>query len=498
MANLDSIRLLSEAAFGCEHVATVFKDGQNAGQFKSGFRKHFDSLAPYTKPEPVAVQTTGLRTVASLKPKYHCLMCSEICLNTERKAHTKKTGHVFYMESRNRFVFCEACVDFIYDHGLERLCAPYGKFELEGESLSVTSNGKGKWVSDTASEIYVKNNANRNPCSRRGARGVWNMGQTCYQSVILQALLHDPTLNAYFLAGGHDIHNCKKDFCMACAATEVFMDFNSGEKTEAVSAATLLYHGWDASREMAGYRQQDAHEYFQFLVNALHACTPGHTESYETKCECFFHQTFYGELRSSVMCHKCGKTTHTYDPMADLSLDVQLQNKKRKLGRSSSSSTATLTGCLDSFTAVEDLHADAAYHCEKCGNTPQRASKRLQIRKLPAFLCMQLKRYEHNSASSEKMDGHIDFPLTLNMLPYTVKKDKERIDTSKYIYDLSTVVVHQGTMDTGHYYAYTRVTGDKWVLMDDNKVTPASVADVLRQDAYLLFYGIHSIDSDRS
>ena len=34
--------------------------------------------------------------------------------------------------------------------------------------------------------------------------------------------------------------------------------------------------------------------------------------------------------------------------------------------------------------------------------------------------------------------------------------------------------------------------------MDDNKVTPASVADVLQQDAYLLFYGIHSIDSDKS
>lgn len=103
-------------------------------------------------------------------------------------------------------------------------------------------------MEDSASELYVKNNAYKNPCSRRGARGVWNMGQTCYQSVILQALLHDPTLNAYFLAGGHDVHTCKRSFCMACAAAEVFMDFNSGEKTDAVSAATLLYHGWDASR----------------------------------------------------------------------------------------------------------------------------------------------------------------------------------------------------------------------------------------------------------
>lgn len=79
---------------------------------------------------------------------------------------------------------------------------------------------------------------------------------------------------------------------------------------------------------------------------------------------------------------------------------------------------------------------------------------------------LSLQRYEHTSASSEKVNGHIDFPLTLNMLPYTVKRDKERMDTSKYIYDLSTVVVHHGSMDSGHYFAYTRVAGDKvcWIL----------------------------------
>lgn len=143
-------------------------------------------------------------------------------------------------------------------------------------------------------------------------------------------------------------------------------------------------------KEMAGYRQQDAHEYFQFLVNALHASTPGHAESYEKKCDCFFHQTFYGELRSSVMCRKCGKTTHTYDPIADLSLDVQLQSKKRKLGARSSAFNASLIGCLESFTAVEDLNA-STYNCEKCGSTPQGASKRLQIGKLPLILCMQIK-----------------------------------------------------------------------------------------------------------
>lgn len=80
----------------------MLKDGQNAGQLKNGFRKHHDSLAPMTKPEAVAIQTSGLRTVASLKPKYHCLNCSEVCLKSERKAHTKKTGHVFCMFGERR------------------------------------------------------------------------------------------------------------------------------------------------------------------------------------------------------------------------------------------------------------------------------------------------------------------------------------------------------------------------------------------------------------
>lgn len=34
--------------------------------------------------------------------------------------------------------------------------------------------------------------------------------------------------------------------------------------------------------------------------------------------------------------------------------------------------------------------------------------------------------------------------------------------------------------------------------MDDNKVTVAGLADVLRQDAYLLFYSIRSISPQSS
>jgi len=125
-------------------------------------------------------------------------------------------------------------------------------------------------------------------------------------------------------------------------------------------------------------------------VDKLHASTEGHVEDPSEKCHCFFHKAFYGTLRSSVTCDRCGNVTRTEDPMVDLSLDVQVQAKKRALGGQGSSTTPTLTGCLESFTSPEKLMA-GVYNCSGCGGTPQKATKQLRIKKLPAILCIQLK-----------------------------------------------------------------------------------------------------------
>lgn len=74
--------------------------------------------------------------------------------------------------------------------------------------------------------------------------------------------------------------------------------------------------------------------------------------------------------------------------MVDLSLDVQV--KKRVMGGSSATATATLSGCLESFTSPERLMA-GVYNCSGCDGTQQKATKQLRIKKLPSILCMQLK-----------------------------------------------------------------------------------------------------------
>lgn len=46
----------------------------------------------------------------------------------------------------------------------------------------------------------------------------------------------------------------------------------------------------------------------------------------------------------------------------------------------------------------------------------------------------------------------------INMLPYTTRPNSQKVD--KFAYDLSSVVVHKGKLDAGHYYAYCK-QGDK-------------------------------------
>ncbi|KAK8704810.1 hypothetical protein V6N13_048422 [Hibiscus sabdariffa] len=72
-------------------------------------------------------------------------------------------------------------------------------------------------------------------------------------------------------------------------------------------------------------------------------------------------------------------------------------------------------------------------------------------------------------------------------------------DIDNCIYSLVGVVVHSGTMRGGHYIAYVRVgekrkgtdtehVGSEWYYASDQHVRQASIEEVLRCEAYILFY----------
>lgn len=104
-----------------------------------------------------------------------------------------------------------------------------------------------------------------------------------------------------------------------------------------------------------------------------------------------------------VKCTTCSSCSNTYDPLLDLSLEINRAD--------------SLTKALNRFTAVEALEGDNEYHCANC-QKKVRALKQFTIDKSPIILTIQFKRFSGTGSSGGKIDKNIDFGRTLAMKPY--------------------------------------------------------------------------------
>ena len=84
-----------------------------------------------------------------------------------------------------------------------------------------------------------------------------------------------------------------------------FQEFYSGAKNPLVPHA-LLHMTWQHARHLAGYEQQDAHEFFIATLDLLHRDLIHRTESDPTACDCIVDTIFTGKLQSDVVCQVCG------------------------------------------------------------------------------------------------------------------------------------------------------------------------------------------------
>ena len=149
------------------------------------------------------------------------------------------------------------------------------------------------------------------------------------------------------------------------------------------------------------------------------------------------------------------------------------------------------------------MHAGGGAKKGKAAAAVQRvdARKRLLLLKPPATLLLHLKRLQARG----KINVHVAFTETLDMTPYcwinpsdeTAGTDAKSSDAvtsadkqqSKHLYTLYAVVEHRGGAAGGHYVAHVRTAGaGGWALISDETVRPSSLPEVLKAQAYMLFY----------
>ena len=101
----------------------------------------------------------------------------------------------------------------------------------------------------------------------------------------------------------------------------IFQEFYSGAKNPLVPHA-LLHMTWQHARHLAGYEQQDAHEFFIATLDLLHRDLIHRTESDPSACDCIVDTIFTGKLQSDVVC----QVSNIYNVLYLISDEAKIQN----------------------------------------------------------------------------------------------------------------------------------------------------------------------------
>ncbi|KAK3091748.1 hypothetical protein FSP39_022316 [Pinctada imbricata] len=447
--------------------------------------------------------------------------------------HAERKGHSLALDMTYGNIYCFECGDYVYDLEFEQIAQSQNT--KSAKSLCLKPIHFSTWEpTEMEAEILRQNPKRRKMESRStiGLRGLINLGNTCFMNCIVQALIHTPVLRDFFLA---DKHNCQplsaeSGQCLVCEMARLFQEFYSGNRTPHIPFR-LLHLVWTNARHLAGYEQQDAHEFLIAALDVLHRHCKGYTDDkllainrfFTGKngttagnphhCNCIIDQIFTGGLQSDVTCQQCNNVSTTIDPIWDISLDLGPGPPLPNTNSSSSSSptsgftnspgtyeSTSLIDCLKRFTKPEHLGSSAKIKCSIC-KSYQESTKQLTMKKLPVVACFHLKRFEHSTGYHKKISTFVSFPEELDMTPFMsssrnnnngyrnqIIQESAKSLSCENKYSLFAVVNHMGTIECGHYTCYIRQHKDQWFKCDDHLITRADLPTVLKSEGYLLFY----------
>lgn len=111
-------------------------------------------------------------------------------------------------------------------------------------------------------------------------------------------------------------------------------------------------------------------------------------------------------LYIQLCCCDCGHCSQTYEPLVDLSLEIE--------------NVDSLSSALKSFTNVERIgDSETKFKCENCKEEVL-VEKQLKLEKIPLVATFHLKRFKVDGSFVEKIEKHVEFPLELDLQAYTL------------------------------------------------------------------------------
>ena len=151
----------------------------------------------------------------------------------------------------------------------------------------------------------------------------------------------------------------------------------------------------------------------------------------------------------------------------------------------------SLEECLENFFKNEELTGDNKYqYIDDFGNKSLfDAKKYYKFKKIPNILFIQLKRFQYNPNTFTfiKNNKGISFKEEINLTNYmdinnNKTKSKKKFKTNE-IYSLYCVIVHSGSLQSGHYYCFVKdFKNDCYIKFNDTSVKRAEKKEVFNHN----------------
>lgn len=302
---------------------------------------------------------------------------------------------------------------------------------------------------------------NRAKC---GYAGLANLQQTCYMNSLIQQLFMNVKFRKFILETSNEEHDRQ----------QVLIEFqHTFASMQECHGLDYIPEGLARALDVDVSVQDDAQIFFTILIGKLEESMPDDGARKRL-------QSFFAGVNKSQTVGECGHVSESPDTYFNLSLVVKDKSCLRE--------------SLQEYVQGASLNGGDKFKCTTCKSTEGgvyvNASRRTGLESIPDNLVLGLKRFQYETYDGgAKVNDVFDFPETIDMAPY---KMQHLSDPSKSlepdVFKLVGVVVHDGTLQYGHYWSYAAersLSDDEeampWFRLEDRMVKRVDIGEVLSQ-----------------
>ncbi|KAJ1369990.1 hypothetical protein KIN20_031615 [Parelaphostrongylus tenuis] len=355
--------------------------------------------------------------------------------------------------------------------------------------------------------------------------GLINQAMTCYLNSLVQSLYMTPEFrNAiykweYHSSGKLANFGEREARSIPYQIQKLFLLLQTSDAGSLETKDLTASFGWSSNE---AYDQHDVQELCRLMFDALELKWRG------TQNEKLIQNLYRGKMQDFVKCFNCGRENVRSDVFLDLPLAVKPFGAVEAF--------SSVEEALQAFITPELLEGSNQYFCENC-NSKQDAHKGLRVTEFPYLLTIQLKRFDfdYNTMHRIKLNDRVTFPdvLDLNPFVYSPNTDdgidinidgpfssglnseetlagqsldrslvNQLLERGEYVYELFSVMVHQGSAAGGHYFAHIKnMDQGRWYCFNDTRVEPVGPEEISKSfggsyggwstsntNAYMLMY----------